>query len=141
MLTIIPNIIGEPLAPSQRLSSRLAAGLWARCHPLLFPPWAGMRSAQLTRASDVTPTGSGVEAGSVSTPIACSPGHSFATSRAYKGYEETHVGDTSHNACTRGLAHMRTVTGKPTPPKTVEREKPTPALRHHVDEVHKNDEE
>ena len=36
---------------------------------------------------------------------------------------------------------MKTVTGNLHPPKTGEREKPKPTLRHHVDEVHKNDEE
>ena len=54
---------------------------------------------------------------------------------------ETHVGETSQNAYTRGLAHMRTVTGNLPPPKTGEKERPKSTLRHHVDEMHRNDEE
>ena len=45
------------------------------------------------------------------------------------------------NAYTHGLAHMRTVTGNLPPPKTDEKERPKATLRHHVDEMHRNDEE
>ena len=53
---------------------------------------------------------------------------------------ETYVGETSQNAYTRGLAHMRTVTSNLPPLTNGEREKPKPTLRHHIDEVHGNDE-
>ena len=56
-----------------------------------------------------------------------------------KGCGETYVGETSQNAYTRGLAHMRTVTANLPPPKAGEKEKPKPTLRHHVDEMHGND--
>ena len=57
-----------------------------------------------------------------------------------KGCGYTYVGETSQNAYTRGLAHMRTVTGNLPPPKAGERERPKPTLRYHVDEVHRNEE-
>ena len=60
---------------------------------------------------------------------------------ACKECGEIYVGETSQNAYTRGLAHMRTVTGNLPPPTNGEREKPKPTLRHHVDKVYKNDEE
>ena len=50
------------------------------------------------------------------------------------------LGETSQNAYTRGL-NMRTVTGNLPPPKTGEKERPKATLRHHVDEMHRNDEE
>ena len=56
-----------------------------------------------------------------------------------KGCGEAYVGETSQNAYTRGLAHMRTVTANLPPPKAGEKEKPKPTLRHHVDEMHGND--
>ena len=57
-----------------------------------------------------------------------------------KGCGEKYTGETSQNAYTRGLSHISTVTAKLPPPKTDEREKPKPTLRHHVDEKHVNDE-
>ena len=58
-----------------------------------------------------------------------------------KGCGENYIGETSQNAYTRGLNHMKTVTANLPPHKAGEKEKPKPTLRHHIDEKHRDEEE
>ena len=58
-----------------------------------------------------------------------------------KGCGENYIGETSQNAYTQGLTHMKTVTANHPPQKAGDKEKPKPTLRHHIEEKHGHEDE